>query len=87
MITAGREAGKYCVFVKAIDNSFAEITGPKEVTGVKRRKINLLHIEPTDQILEISSGEDMDVEAAWKGSSASKKFGLKAPRKRAVKAK
>ncbi len=34
----GREAGKKCVIVDVIDKSFVLITGPKNVTGVKRQK-------------------------------------------------
>ncbi|MEM5790964.1 MAG: 50S ribosomal protein L14e, partial [Candidatus Aenigmatarchaeota archaeon] len=31
---AGREAGKYCVVLKKIDDNFVLITGPKSLTGV-----------------------------------------------------
>ena len=35
---AGRESGKKCVIVDVMDKSFVVVTGPKKVTGVKRRR-------------------------------------------------
>ncbi|MEM0174426.1 MAG: 50S ribosomal protein L14e [Sulfolobaceae archaeon] len=61
--TRGREAGKKCVIVDIIDDNFVLITGPKKVNGVKRRRVNILHIEPTDKKIEISKGaSDEEVE-------------------------
>jgi len=34
------------------------VTGPKSVTGVKRRKVNINHIEPTDKKIDIPKGAD-----------------------------
>ena len=42
----GREAGKRCVIVDLADKSFVLVTGPKSVTGVRRRRANIDHIEP-----------------------------------------
>ena len=56
--TRGREAGKKAVVVDIIDDNFVLITGPKSVTGVKRRKVNILHIEPTDKKIDIPKGAD-----------------------------
>ena len=56
--TRGREAGKKAVIVDIIDDNFVLITGPKSVTGVKRRKVNILHIEPTDKKIDIPKGAD-----------------------------
>ncbi|MCL6579366.1 MAG: 50S ribosomal protein L14e, partial [Candidatus Bathyarchaeota archaeon] len=42
----GRETGRKCVIVDIIDKSFVLITGPKSVTGVKRRRANINHVEP-----------------------------------------
>ena len=36
MKTAGREAGKYCVILKKEDANFMLVTGPRELTQVKR---------------------------------------------------
>jgi large subunit ribosomal protein L14e len=52
----GREAGRYCVIIDSVDDTFIMVTGPRSVTGVKRRKCNILHIEPTNDKLEISKG-------------------------------
>jgi large subunit ribosomal protein L14e len=52
----GREAGRKCVIVDIMDKSFVLITGPKTVTGIKRRRANMNHIEPTQDKLEIKRG-------------------------------
>jgi len=49
----GREAGRKCVIVDLADKSFVLITGPKSVTGVKRRRANISHIEPLQDKVEI----------------------------------
>ncbi len=53
---AGREAGRKAVIVDIIDDKFVVITGPKQLTGVKARRVNISHIEPTDKKIEISKG-------------------------------
>jgi len=59
---AGREAGRKCVVVDIIDENFVLVTGPKQLSGVKRRRVNIKHIEPTDKIIEIPRGaSDEDV--------------------------
>lgn len=52
----GREAGKKCVIVDLIDKNFALVSGPKEITGVKRRRTNLDHLEATEEKIEIEKG-------------------------------
>jgi len=54
--TTGREAGMKCVVVDIIDKNFILVTGPKKANGVKRRKVNIKHIEPTKDKLNISKG-------------------------------
>jgi large subunit ribosomal protein L14e len=54
---AGREAGKKCVIVDVIDKNFLLITGPKQVNGVKRRRVNIRHVEPTERKVNIRRGE------------------------------
>jgi len=49
----GREAGRKCVIVDLADKSFVLVTGPKSVTGVKRRRVNIGHIEPLMDKIEI----------------------------------
>ncbi len=53
----GREAGKKCVIVDVVDRNFVLVTGPKEVNGMKRRRVNVNHIEPTDHKINIKRGE------------------------------
>jgi large subunit ribosomal protein L14e len=33
------------------------ITGPKSLNGVKRRRVNISHIEPTERKVDIRRGE------------------------------
>jgi len=54
--TRGRESGKKCVVVDVIDKSFVLITGPKKLTGVKRRRVNIDHIRPLDLKVDIKKG-------------------------------
>jgi len=53
----GREAGKRCVIVDVVDRNFVLVTGPKQVNGVKRRRVNVNHIEPTERKINIKRGE------------------------------
>lgn len=53
---AGREAGRVCVVVRLIDENFVEVTGPKELTGVRRRRVNIKHLIPLPIKLDISEG-------------------------------
>ncbi len=65
--TAGRENGKKCVVVDVMDKSFAIITGPKAVTGVKRKRVNLNHIMALEDRVELKRGaSDEDVTSALK---------------------
>jgi large subunit ribosomal protein L14e len=57
---SGREAGKKCVIIDVMDKSFVLITGPKKVTGVKRRRVNLNHIDPLQDKLDIKRGASDD---------------------------
>jgi len=54
---SGREAGKKCVIVDVIDRNFVLIAGPKQINGVRRRRVNVSHIEPTERKVAISRGE------------------------------
>lgn len=53
----GREAGKKCIIVDVIDKNFLLITGPKQVNSVKRRRVNVSHVEPTEKKVNMSRGE------------------------------
>ena len=61
----GREAGKKCIIVDVIDKNFALVTGPKGVTGVRRRRTNVDHLESTPETVELKKGaSDDEVEKA-----------------------
>ncbi len=53
---AGREAGSKCVIVDVMDKSFVLVSGPKKVTGVKRRRANMNHIELLEDKIELKRG-------------------------------
>ena len=57
---AGRETGKKCVIVEVVDKSFVLITGPKKVTGVKRRRASINHIAPLKDKIDIKRGSSDD---------------------------
>ena len=57
---AGREAGRKCVIVDIIDENFVLITGPKSLSGIKRRRCNTNHLEPLDKKIDISKGASDD---------------------------
>ena len=56
--TTGRETGSYCVIIKEKEDSFVEITGPKNISGVRRRRCNIHHLEPLEIKIEIKSEAD-----------------------------
>lgn len=56
----GREAGKKCIVVDVMDKSFILITGPKKVTGVRRRRANVNHVEPLQDKIEIKRAASDD---------------------------
>lgn len=39
-----------------MDKSFVVVTGPKKVTGVKRRRVNINHVAPTEDVIPIKRG-------------------------------
>jgi len=53
---AGRENGKKCVVIDVMDKSFVLVTGPKKVTGIKRRRVNINHIMPLQEKIEVKRG-------------------------------
>ncbi len=82
MKIAGREAGRYCVVVKKMDESFVMVTGPKELTSVRRRRCNVSHLEPLVDVIKIKSdAPDSDVLRAYQEASITRKLGLEDVRK------
>jgi len=54
--THGRESGSKCVVVERIDKNFVLVTGPQKVTGVRRRRANVDHLNPTSKKVDIKAG-------------------------------
>ncbi|MEM0011393.1 MAG: 50S ribosomal protein L14e [Candidatus Bathyarchaeia archaeon] len=52
----GREAGRRCVILDIIDRNYVLVTGPKNVTGVRRRRANINHLKPTEDLIKIRRG-------------------------------
>ncbi len=57
---SGRETGRKCVIVDVIDKNFVLVSGPQKITGVRRRRTNVKHLEPTTETLEIRKGATDD---------------------------
>lgn len=45
-----------CVIVDVIDKNFVLVTGPPKLTGVKRRRTNVKHLEPTQEKVDVKKG-------------------------------
>jgi large subunit ribosomal protein L14e len=74
----GREAGSHCVVVEMKEANYVVITGPKNITGVRRRLCNIRHLEPLETILEISAdADDEAVEKAIADAGLTEKFRTK----------
>lgn len=68
--TRGREAGRKAVIVDIIDQNYVLITGPKKLTGIKRRRVNINHIEPLETKIEMRKGaSDEEVLEAIKNAN------------------
>jgi len=93
MKIAGREAGSYCAVIKPAgaakeEKSFVFITGPKLLTGIKRRKCNIDHLRATEFKLEISEdASDEQIVEAYEKSGLIKTLNLKKPSAAQMKAK
>jgi len=75
--TVGREGGNYCVVVEKGKEGMFIITGPKEYTGIRRRRCNVKHLEPTGHKIEIKSGAtDAEIITILKKEGLIKKLGL-----------
>ncbi|MCX8170454.1 MAG: 50S ribosomal protein L14e [Candidatus Bathyarchaeota archaeon] len=52
----GRERGRRCIVLDIIDKNFVLVTGPKNITGVRRRRVNISHLNPTEKTIKIRRG-------------------------------
>ncbi len=76
--TMGREAGSLCVIVDVKDDSYVVVTGPKNLSGVRRRNCNTRHLEPLETILQLSpDADDKAVEKAIEEAGLIEKFRTK----------
>ncbi|MGQ9788872.1 MAG: 50S ribosomal protein L14e [Candidatus Hadarchaeaceae archaeon] len=65
---AGHEAGRSCVILEKLDDNFVVVAG----VGVKRRRCNIAHLEPTDKKIEIQKGSsDEEVKKALEAAGLS----------------
>ncbi len=65
--TAGRDAGAKGVIVAVNENGYVLVTGPKSLTGLRRRRVNIKHLIPTPKKIIIAEGaSDEDVLKALK---------------------
>jgi large subunit ribosomal protein L14e len=75
----GRELGKKCVIIDVMDKSFVLVTGPKKVSGVKRRRVNINHVMPLVDKLEVKRGaSDEEVAQALEAAGKLKDMTAKA---------
>jgi large subunit ribosomal protein L14e len=58
--TRGREKNRKCIIVDIVDDNFVIITGPKDLTGVRRRRVNIKHLSITEQKIDINRGAPDD---------------------------
>lgn len=88
MKLAGRDAGKLCVIIDTVDAHTVLIDGE-----TRRRKCNVVHLEPTPQSVHVSKGADHAAvlhalgikEARGKAKTAAARPGKVAPQKPAAK--
>lgn len=65
--TTGRDSKKRCVIVDIIDRNYVLATGPEDITGVRRRRVNINHLKPLDEMIDIPQGaSDEEVAEALK---------------------
>jgi large subunit ribosomal protein L14e len=49
----GREKGNQCVIVDVVDRNYVVVTGPPEINGVRRRRVNMSHLQPLEETIDI----------------------------------
>ncbi len=52
----GGDAGNYCAIVGRVDKNFVLVDGK----GIKRKKVNIMHLEPLPIVLEIGKNANTD---------------------------
>jgi large subunit ribosomal protein L14e len=65
----GRESGKRCVIVEIIDRNYVLVTGPEDITGIRRRRVNMDHLKPLDEKVDLRrNASDEEVKEALEGN-------------------
>ncbi len=79
--TAGREAGSLCVVLDKAEKDYVLVTGPKVLSGVRKRKCNIEHLEPLPNKIKIKAdASDSEILDHLKNEEdVLKKFDLKVP--------
>ena len=79
--TAGREAGRVCVVLDKVDSDHVLVTGPRSLTGVRKRKCNVAHLEPLPAKLKIKAeaGDPDIIDLLKKEGELLEKFKLNVP--------
>jgi len=55
--------------IDVVDKSFVLVTGPKAVSGVRRRRANVNHVEPLQERIDVDKGaSDEEVAGALKAA-------------------
>jgi len=56
VIKTGNDFGKLCMVVSKPKDNFVEVEGPK----VNKRKINIFHVWPLEEVLSVKDVKDLD---------------------------
>jgi len=72
--TSGRESGEKCVIVDVVDKNYVLVTGPKSLTGIRRRRVNMRHLQPTEDKVDLK--KDAADEEVLKALEKAKKTGV-----------
>lgn len=49
------------MIVDLMDKNYVMVTGPKDITGVRRRRLNLSDLMPTDEKIDIERGSPDEI--------------------------
>ena len=63
----GREVGRKCVILKVLNKNFVLVSGPLDISGVRRRRANIQHLHLTKNKISISKDStDEDIKKGLK---------------------
>ncbi|MCK4730552.1 MAG: hypothetical protein KAT28_04485 [Candidatus Aenigmarchaeota archaeon] len=79
---AGREKGRYCIIVKPLDGSFAEISGAIKYGMCSRKRCNVKHLIITKYKIPLKGEKQEDIEKSISESGILKRLGFLKDKKR-----